>query len=344
MVHGDSLSCEAIVRQTPDGGLLMVAQCGGPVEPHPANRVYFWHSKDGGATWGEPVKRWPEDGRAVYQTEVSVIGNEIRVFLTLHDGSFLDWECRVARSVDNGYTWEDMGEPPCFTKFVFFRGMFETADHVLIQSYQRYPVTEELNRRLKAEGRKMWHCCQEIPWNENGILRSEDGGKSWQSYPAVRLSHTAGVWHWGEPTVCETEPGHLVMLLRVNGTGFLWRSDSHDGGRNWSDAVMTDIPNPNNKPKLLRLPDGRIALLNTPAGIDRNKPKRHPMGISDRHPLELWISDDGMKTWGYRRTLLAFPGGISYPDGFCTPDGRQIHFAIEFNRHDVYYGMHEVEE
>lgn len=343
LVHSDTLSCEAIVRQVPNGDLLMIAQCKGPIEPHPDNRVFFWHSKDGGESWDMPTKLWPEDGQTVYQTEVSVIGDRVLVFLALHNGNFLDWKCVVAESKDSGYTWEKSSILPYFSNFTFFRGMIECTDHTLIQAYQRYPVTTETNRRLKMHNKKIWDGWEQIPWNENGVIRSEDGGKTWQHYPVSRLMNDEKIWHWGEPTVCELEEGHLVMLLRVNGNGYLWRSDSQDGGRHWTKAIQTDIPNPNNKSKLLRLPDGRIALLHTPTGIKPKKPKLWPLNMSDRNPLEIWISSDNMKTWEYKEKILDFPGAISYPDGFSSSDGHQIHLSIEFNRHDIYYIIHEIE-
>jgi len=341
LVHRNSLSCEAIVREVQNGDFLLVSQCDGLKEPAPENRVYFWHSKDKGRTWGNRQLLWPEDGRAVYQTEVSVIGNEITVFITLHNGFFFDWNCVIMKSHDNGYTWHEAGPPPVFDTFVFFRGLIQTFDNTLILPYQRYPVTPELNRQLKDTGLPIHKHIQDIPYNENGVLRSEDGGLSWKAFPAVTLLHEQR-FHWGEPTVCELNDHSLVMLLRVNHSGYLWRSDSKDGGKSWCDAYQTDIPNPNNKPKLLKLPNGDIALLNTPSAL--SNPLARWSNITDRHPLALWISSDDMKTWRYKRDLITMPGAISYPDGFCSADGKHIYLAIEFNRHDIYFIDHEIEE
>ena len=334
LVHRNSLSCEAIVRRMPNGELLMVSQCDGPIEPHPDNRVYYWHSRDDGASWEGPVRLWPEDGRAVYQTEVSVRGEEVTVYVTLHNGMFWDWDCVMLRSTDSGHTWEMAGYPPCFRQFVFHRGMIETSDGGIVMAYQRYPVTEEQNRTGRAEGGGIYKRWDMITHNENGITRSDDNGKTWNSYPVITLQHDR-IWHWGEPTVCELRDGRLAMLVRVNGSGYLTRSDSSDGGRTWCEPYRTDIPNPGNKVKLIGMPDGKIALLHTPT--------IRKMRLTDRHPLEIWISDDDMRSWGYKRTLIDMPGAISYPDGFCSEDGKHVCLSIEFNRHDVYYIDHEVE-
>ena len=216
LVHRDSLSCEAIVREMPNGELLMVSQCGGTSEPSPQNRVYFWHSPDNGETWKPGGLLWPEDGRAVYQTEVSVEEGEVTVYITLHDGSFLNWECVMAKSSDCGHTWQNAGPPPCFPRYAFLRRKKRTPPGILLQPYQSYPVSEELDWLLRRQGTKIYKGTPLIPYNENGVLRSADNGKSWQAYPAIRLPQSENLWHWGEPTVCELPDGTVAMLVRVN--------------------------------------------------------------------------------------------------------------------------------
>ena len=120
------------------------------------------------------------------------------------------------------------------------------------------------------------------------------------------------------------DAGGFAMLLRINGAGVLYRSDSKDG-LHWSKPCPTDIPNPNNKPKLLNLNGGAVALINTP---------NPELGFRHRNPLEIWISDDDMRTWRYKKKVLDFPGWLSYPDGFA--DGDRIIFSFELNRHDIY--------
>ncbi|MDG0810514.1 sialidase family protein [Cohnella rhizosphaerae] len=141
-------------------------------------------------------------------------------------------------------------------------------------------------------------------------------------------------WNWPEPTLAELSDGTLVMLLRVNESGCLWRSESRDGGAGWSAAERTDIPNPSNKPKLIAMPGGRIALIHTPNG-------KH--GMLERNPLAVWISDDDMRTWGYKRIVSDFPGGFCYADGICEEGGRHIRFTIEYSRFNILFVDHEVE-
>jgi len=44
-----------------------------------------------------------------------------------------------------------------------------------------------------------------------------------------------------------------------------------------------------------------------------------------------------MGTWGYRRELTDFPGMLAYPDGVVDGDEGAVHFAFDYNRHDVIY-------
>ena len=332
MFHRDSLSCEPILRRVQNGELLCVSQCGDVTEPAPGNRVYVFHSGDNGETWSAPVSIWPEDGQAVYLTEVMVSGGEITVFLTLHNGSFVNWKCVMVRSRDNGYTWEAAGAPPFFPTYTFMRGMIELQNGDQLIAYQHYPVSEAENRRLLAENLK-WRDA-DIDVVQNGVILSRDGGKTWEKCegPDIPIKGETGrSWVWSEPTIAEIEPGHILMLLRVCTTGRLWESHSYDGGRTWTQATATDIPNPNNKPKLLRLPDGRIALIHTPNAL---------CGFAGRHPLSIWISEDGAKTWAYKHVVTRFPGVYCYPDGIYE-DGH-ILFTIEYNRHEILFVDHRI--
>jgi predicted neuraminidase len=334
-VHADTLSCEAILRRLPDGNLIIVAQCGGVKEPAPENRVYAFISRDGGASWGEPESVWREDGRAVYATEVAVSDGEVRCYLTLHNGRFLDFENAVAVSRDNGRTWT-CERGPQTDGFFFVRGRLDLPGGGFLLPYQRYAVTRDEDGELKRQPDKyIWHS--KIDCVENGVwLGGADGGLKRGGETRVGLA-TDGTrrWQWTEPTLACISDGHIAMLLRINGLGYLMRADSLDGGITWSEPYITDIPNPGNKPKLIQMDKGRIALLNTPnAG----------QGFQNRNPLSLWISGDGMKTWGYKRDLVTFPGWLSYPDGIYDPTGNEILFAFEFNRRDIYFVRHIIEE
>lgn len=336
MFHNDSLSCEPILRRMPNGNLLCVCQCGDVTEPAPGNRVYCFLSKDNGETWSAPHSIYPENGQAVYLTEVHELKGVIRVFLQTHSGRFLNMRCVVMESRDNGETWMDAGAPPYYSDFCFVRGMLRMSNGEIIIPCQYFPISREENMRLVVASQNastfryqkaIWDA--EIDHLENNLLISADEGETYEHIIGPRVAikgNTGRSWNWTEPTLAELSDQTIVMLLRVNGTGYLWRSESKDFGRTWTEPTVTDIPNPGNKPKLLNLPDGRIALINTP---------NSGSGMFARNPLAVWISSDDMKTWEDRRVISDVPLCYCYPDGFYE-DGH-ILFTIELNRHEILF-------
>ncbi len=324
-VFTGTLSCEPIVRRTANGELLCVCECDGPCEPHPDNRVYCFHSKDNGKTWSEKRRIYPEDGQAVCCTELLVNGEEITAFIAVHTGYFLDWKCYMMKSFDNGYTWKNYGTVPGFPEYALVRSAVFMRNGQMVLPYQFYPVTwEEHDRIMREETRKHPESHTQTEYCESGVLISKDGGKTYEHRVACRMNmrdrETDYKWIWSEPTIVEAEDDHIIMLMRVDGTQALWRCDSWDGGETWDAYYKTDIINPSNKPKLIALDNGRIALIHTPS-------------TTRRYPLELWISDDHMKTWAEKRRLTDFPGSYNYSDGVY--ENGHILFTVEHNRHTI---------
>ena len=316
MVHRDSLSCEAIVRKLEDGSLFLISQCGGNSEPAPENREYVFRSADG-EKWSAPELLQKDNGRAMYATDVDVDKNKITVWLTEHNGRFLDADCYALVSTD-GVSWQRREIPHFGNSFTFIRGTIPAGKDRLA-AYQHYPVTQEENASLNKSGKTILDSA--LPAVQCGTLLFSPDGTYKKSKDLLLPNEFGGkrVWQWPEPTLARLKEGY-VMLLRVNGAGVLYRSDSADG-LHWCRPYPTDIPNPNNKPKLLNLKGGAIALINTPNG---------KVGFRYRNPLEIWISDDDMRSWRYKKRVLDFPGWLSYPDGFA--DGERIVFAFEVNR------------
>ena len=336
LVHCDTLSCEPILRRAPDGALLCVSQCGDVYEPAPGNRVLAFRSEDQGEHWQALGSVYPESGEAVYATEVSIVDGVASAYLQVHSGRFLNMRCVVMQSRDGGRNWVQAGEPPFFPGFCFVRGLLQLAGGERLWPCQFFPVSGEENARLVlashnitcvAQQRGLWDA--RVDYVGNDVVISADGGRTFQRHAGPRIpikGATGRRWAWTEPTLAPCPDGRLVMLLRVDGSGCLWRSESQDQGRSWSEAVRTAIPNPSNKPKLIPLPDGRVALLHTP--------NPNP-GFANRYPLALWISGDGLQTFPDQRIVTDFPGRYCYPDGFYE-DGHLL-FTIEINRHEILF-------
>ena len=305
---------------------------GGPTEPLPTNRVFLGRSLDEGKTWSAmtPIDlgvKSKDPNRALVPSELMVSGGRVTMFLAVHDGSFGEWRSKYTVSEDSGRTWGPLKPiPEKIHTSTFVRNHIVTRGGELVLPFQHY---------LAPKG----------PVNpRNGVMISNDGGQTYEAHGWIRISDDDEYRGWAEPNVVELADGTLVMMIRADKLGgVLFRADSTDGGKTWSEAYRTDIPNPGSKVRLLALGENRVALLHNPDPKVRN-------------PLSLWVSFDGMETWPYRRDLVRTPGephehedgtvhkgqshmGVCYPDGFVSEDGRYLHFGFDHMRHRaVYYG------
>ena len=333
----NTLCCEPFLRRMPNGELLCVVQCDGTDEPQPENRVYYFHSKDNGETWSQRTLLYPEEGKAVYCTELMVLGEEVTAFLTIHNGSFMWWKCVMMKSYDNGHTWENAGAPWHFPEYTFVRSMIKLSNGNILLPYQHYPITREdymkAYEEVGANGNIAIACKSKIC--ESGVLISSDGGRTFDRYKACDLGMINGNFTWSEPTVVELTDGRLVMIMRQDASGYLWRCDSEDGGKTWGEVSNTHIPNPGNKSRLFKLNNGRIALVHTPNNKDVDK-----KAYGYRSPYQIWITEDDMKTWSVKETISEFPGEYHYTDGFFE-DGHLL-LTVEHNRHTTLFIDYEV--
>ena len=314
--------CDQALRILPDGEWIVVFMTGGQVEPEIANFVALCRSSDRGETWGplEVVLRL--DDRACTLTEVLVHGGEVTVFVNIHAGFFDKWRNSTIASRDNGRSWTAPEPFAALPSRGFVRNIYQASWGDWIAPFQYYkPIGDPDTSPLKdGSFERMWI----------GALVSHDQGRSWSK------SQLVSGRYWAENNVVELRDGRLVMLIRADGTGCLWRSESNDQGQTWSDPVPTDIPNPGSKFRLFRLRDGRVAMVHNPNPQTSHPNSKH-YAQCNRNPLSLWVSSDDMCTWGYQRTLTDYPGHLAYPDGVVDEMEEFVHFAFDYNRHDVIY-------
>lgn len=309
-IHQDTLCCEPLLVKGKEGELLCICQCDGPEEPHKDNREYIFRSYDNGDTWTEKERLIPETGRAEYATGVYKTDEEIAVFFSTQSKGWYspeDWKCNIIKSFDEGATWQDCGDSPVFPNDTFIRTPITLPDGSKLVPYHTYPKNKD----------------GQFDKVETGVLKTYDNFKTFERYPASYFNFDRINHHiWSEPTLAVLSDGTIVMLTRHDIYGYLWRCESKDGGKTWSQTIKTDIPNPTCKSKLFNIDNGRIALVHIPS-------------VKGRYPLCLWISDDDMKTWSEKIQLTNFPGSYHYPDGFYE-DGH-IKFTIEYDRNLILY-------
>jgi hypothetical protein len=163
-----------------------------------------------------------------------------------------------------------------------------------------------------------------------GVMEPDDDFVSFTRYGRV-FKKTPGAATPGVPffenAIAELSDGTISMLVRADTTNRLWRTDSEDGGRIWGEPYPTDIPNPGSKPRIINLPDGRIALFHNPNEKDYSDVQADIHKY--RTPLEMWVSADDMRSWGVKRALVRAPTLAHYPDGFCDEAAGAIYVAYE---------------
>jgi predicted neuraminidase len=315
--------CDTALRFLPSGDMAVIFMTGGIYEPEKANHVRISRSSDRGETWSEPEVVIQFDDRAVLLSEVYVRDGKITVMIHTHNGSFGEWRNWTIISKDDGFTWSEPVEF-YFPRRTFFRTLYVKSDGQWLLPFQSYDTVDDWKVAPHIDGSVKNPFC--------GVLISDDKGKNWRCSGKVEP-----VFYWAENNIVELSDGVIAMLVRADGTGFLWRSDSRDGGKTWGECVPTDIPNPGTKMRLFKLSDGRIVLIHNPNSQTSHPNNKYRNCACHRNPLAIWISDDDMNTWGYKRILTDFPGMLAYPDGEVDQKEEYVHFAFDYNRHDVIY-------
>ena len=166
-VHRDNLSVEANVRRMPNGDLIIVCTCGDVCEPAPGNRVYLFRSTDDGLSWSDKILLGKEDGQAHYHTETAVIDDKVLIFVTKHDGKFLNWRNFVYKSSDSGKTWEEKPFSSLY-KYAFVRSMTKLSNGMLLFPYHSFPVTDEQEKECVKNGGYVWNNA--VDYYESGFL------------------------------------------------------------------------------------------------------------------------------------------------------------------------------
>jgi predicted neuraminidase len=329
-VKPNSMVCDTTLREMPDGSWALFFLAGGDREPSPDNYTALARSTDQGRTWSaaQPFDvGFPREGDTIGQgpTELLVVGNRATLFFGTHAKHWSSqWRSWTIHSDDSGRTWSKPEPLPGRLKErTFIRPHLVTRDGRILLPFQHYtgPAADAEKPPLERA----------FTNPALGVLMSADGGKTWTEHGNVRLTTDDRYFGWAEPTIAETADGRVVMLIRADRLGgVLYRVESKDGGRTWPAlAEKTDIPNPGSKTTLFPFGDNAVALLHNP-------------NPSHRSPLSLWVSFDGLRTWPYRRMLVAESsdgpkGRMNYPDGFVSADRQWLHFVYDDNRHRAVY-------
>jgi hypothetical protein len=140
------------------------------------------------------------------------------------------------------------------------------------------------------------------------IVRSTDKGRSWQKpIEAARVPGRV----FSEPSVVATRSGKLLLMSREETTGYIYQSESLDGGNTWLPARQ--LPLWGYPTHAIRLMDGRLLIIygrrKAPFGIRAAVSEDEGQSWGE----EIIIRDDLPDTdWGFN---LGYPSVIEYAPG-----------------------------
>ena len=103
-----------------------------------------------------------------------------------------------------------------------------------------------------------------------------------------------------QPTLFEAKDGEIVALMRSRNPRMVCRAESKDGGKTFTPAEETDLPNPSAGIDAVKTKAGDVFLIYNPTPIART-------------PISLARSTDDGKTWKKVADLETEPGEYSYP-------------------------------
>jgi predicted neuraminidase len=298
----------ASITELSNGDLYLVYY-GGKGEYANDTAVFGARRKKEAAAWSEP--------RAIARDPFRSVGNGVVwqapdgllwLFYVVRFGE--TWSnSRIAAKVstDSGENWSD-SSLISLEEGMMVRGrpiVLSSGDYLL-------PVYHETGNDRESVG----------PDSTSRFLRYDSKTKQWTPYGVIR-SAKGNI----QPAPVELMPGHLIAYCRRGGgygpvtDGFIVRSESHDGGKTWSEGRDSPFPNPNAAVDFIKLRSGNLLLVFNDS-------------MARRTPLTAAISTDGDKSYPYRRNIAEGPGDFAYPVAIQTSDER-IHVIFTSDRRSV---------
>ncbi|MEA1952083.1 MAG: exo-alpha-sialidase, partial [Planctomycetota bacterium] len=202
--------CPSLARNVQGGLLLLFTH-----KPAPAAAVLaLARSSDQGKTWSE---------HKTVHSSGSVIPKAPGTLTRLSSGKLLapfieePGTVRILSSADDGQSWQASKPIDCspLENATPYGRLVELGGELVMPVFGTLPV----------DGKKA--PC-------SGLLRSNDGGKTWGNFNVIACDREAGKTAFG-PTAVHADPsGRLLALISV-GDQFIYRSTSTDGGKTWSE-------------------------------------------------------------------------------------------------------------
>ena len=279
-------ACHASTLVEVRPGEILAAWFGGSAEGH--KDVAIWLARRDANGWSPPLEVARQQGIPCWNPVLWKDGKTGELLLFYKAGPSPDtWSGLLSRSRDDGRTWSKPEMLPAGVLGPVKNKPLQLDDGSLLCG-------------SSAESWNAWGCWCEV---------TPDLGKTWSKGSPINLSGDRyGVI---QPTIFRSGTNELRMLMRARSqVGRICTATSKDGGKTWTDASPTELPNPNSGIDAVGLADGRAALV-------------YNHTVSGRSPLNLAVSPDGGKTWDPALRLEDEPKAeFSYPAVILTRDGR----------------------
>ncbi|WJH33522.1 exo-alpha-sialidase [Paenibacillus sp. CC-CFT747] len=298
-------------------GDLLCVFFSGSEEGAPDCNIVMSRLPAGSDTWTKPMDlskdlTRSEQNPVLFQTP----SGSIWLLHTSYDPG-KETEPRVIRRIsdDNGYTWS---EPETY----FGDRSVETRHPILV-----LPNGDWL-----------------LPCNrlDSLVKISSDQGQTWQEFVVPNSRKRIHM------NVIPLRDGSLFAMFRSSESDRIYFSRSSDYGRTWTEPVRSDLPNNHSSTQMIRLMDGRLALVYNPVSMENGdvrwymkNGKRLQKAV--RTPLALAISEDEGKTWPDKHIIQTADDeywenemGYSYPSIIQTRD-EQLHIAYTYLRKGIKY-------
>jgi sialidase-1 len=276
-----------------DGSLLAAwSDFYGGSEDNAAARISAAKSTDGGRTWGKRFTLQENVGKAnVMSASLLRSRSGDLLFFYLQKNSLTDLKAFMRRSKDDGKSWSD---PVLLTP--------EDGYHVMNNAR----VIQFRSGRLLAPVSTTMHV-----WTKNDDFRtvvyfSDDDGRTWKRSGTFLSAPKRGAM---EPGLIERKDGSVLQIIRTQ-TGWIWHSESSDGGKTWSEAKSWTIEAPEAPSTLARDPATGTWLLVWNPNVVWSNPEKTVLGANHggpRTPLAAMISHDEGKTWSKPKNLESDP-------------------------------------
>lgn len=298
------------VVKMPNGN-LMSAFFAGPSEGDKDVRI--WYSIYDSNEWSEPKQMASSDNVAHWNPVLVNYGDYVRLYYKV-GMEIPNWVTKHTDTYDCGETWT---EPQELVPGDTSGGRGPVKNKVLITSDGKIiaPASSEQGS---------WRAFFDI---------SEDGGKTWTKTDFIVAKDSRGKEvEMIQPTLWEDKDGNIHAMFRTK-AGWIYRTDSTDGGYTWCEAYSTGLMNNNSGIDCVTTDNGWVWLVYT------------PVGMKVRNRLILSVSKDNGETW-QDVTVLEKSANLfaefSYPA--IIADGNNLYITYTYKRETIKYAFIEIKE